>query len=109
MRTARLIGALVIGGLACTTDITQPSRSNREPDRGSQAMAPKYSLSSAGVAWGGSAEGSGNANPTMVSLTSPAGSRGLVLWITQPIVNSDIVTVRMSPTRPSRSHPAMRR
>ena len=92
MRIARLIGALVFGGLACTADITQPSRSKREPNGGSPAMAPKYSLSSAGVAWGGSAEGSGNANPTIVSLTSPAGSRGLVVWITQPIANSDIVT-----------------
>ena len=92
MRIARLIGALVFGGLACTADITQPSRSKREPNGGSPAMAPKYSLSSAGVAWGGSAEGSGNANPTIVSLTSPAGSRGLVVWITQPIANGDIVT-----------------
>ena len=91
MGRSRLIGVLAIAALACTTDITRPSGSNRE-DQGSHAMAPKYSLSSAGVAWGGSAEGSGNANPTKVSLASPAGSRGLVVWITQPIVNSDIVT-----------------
>ena len=92
MQRARLIGTLVIGALACTADITQPDRSNQAPDQGSHALAPEYSLSGAGVAWGGSAEGSGNGNPTIVSLASPAGSRGLVVWVTQPIVNTDIVT-----------------
>lgn len=45
-----------------------------------------------GVVWGISTEFTGTANPTTASFTLPTGTRGVVVWIIQPIVSTDIVT-----------------
>ncbi len=90
MHKGRLIGALVIGALACSTDITQPGRPvDRELKSGPLSA---IGVTASQVSWGNSTEGTGTANPTTLSFTPVAATRGIVVWITQPIVSTDIVT-----------------
>lgn len=92
MRKARLIiNGLLVGALACSTDITQPHRTEGPGVQGTHLLQ-QDALTATAPVWGGSTEGTGTSNPTEVSFTIPAGTRGLVVWITQPIVKTDIIT-----------------
>ncbi|MFL5547386.1 MAG: metallophosphoesterase family protein [Gemmatimonadales bacterium] len=92
MGKARLIvNGLIVGALACSTDITQPQRAESPGVRATH-LSGQDALTATAPVWGGSAEGTGTTNPTEVSFTIPGGTRGLVVWITQPIVKTDIIT-----------------
>jgi hypothetical protein len=91
MSKARLIGALIVGAVACSTDITQPRRSN-SPEVQADRRPLLNAVTTTALVWGSSTEGTGTSNPTRVSFTIPTGTRGIVVWITQPIVKTDIVT-----------------
>src|SRR5215216_4780763 len=92
MTRARLIiSGLIVGALACSTDITQPHRAEG-PEDPAIRLPRLDALTATAPVWGSSAEGTGTSNPTEVSFTIPAGTRGLVVWITQPIVKTDIIT-----------------
>jgi len=83
-----LIGGLILGAVACSTDLTEP----HGPPAGAKFGAANLNVVAASAAWGSSTEGTGTSNPTTVSFTPPTGTRGIVVWITQPIVNTDILT-----------------